>query len=187
MADYRLVDFISDLTRLVESEQSGRRLIDGTRALMQPLVETAGLIGTALERRTDRGYSRNLLYHDPHDRFVVLALFWEAGHVTPIHDHGTWGAMAVCKQELEVVNYQRVDDGSRPGYAELRSVATLRERMGSVSWVLPPDQEIHHIANPSDRTALSLHVYGHDIRSCNIYHQASRRVERIELGYDNFV
>jgi len=186
VADYRLIDFVRDLTQLVESELSGRRLIEGTRALMKPLVETAGLIGTALERRTDRGYSRNLLYHDPHDRFVVIALFWEPGHVTPIHDHGTWGAMAVYKNELEVVNYKRVDDRTRPGYAELRNASTLRERTGSVSWVLPPDEEIHHIANPTDRTALSLHVYGNDIRACNIYHRESGRIERIELGYDNF-
>lgn len=187
MPDYRLIDFIRDLTRLVDREPDGRALIDGTRQLMEPLVETAGLIGTALERRGDRGYSRNLLYHDPHDRFVVLALFWEPGHVTPIHDHGTWGAMAVYKNELEVINYKRVDDRSRPDYARLRHACTLRERRGSVSWVLPPEEEIHAIANPTDRTALSLHVYGRDIRRCNIYDLESGRIDAIELGYDNFV
>ena len=56
-----------------------------------------------------------------------------------------------------------------------------------MSWVLPPDEEIHHIRNPTDRTALSLHVYGRDIRRCNIYHLESGRVEALELGYDNFV
>src|SRR5262249_52389074 len=154
MADYRLIDFVRDMTDLVDCEsgryceQSGRRLIAGCRERMAPLCSTAALIGTALERRSERGYSRNLLYHDPHDRFVVLAVFWEPGHVTPIHDHGTWGAMAIYKNQLEVVNFERVDDGSRPGYAELRTASTLREETGSVSWVLPPTEEIHLVRNP---------------------------------------
>jgi predicted metal-dependent enzyme (double-stranded beta helix superfamily) len=185
MADYRFVDFLRDLTGLVDCERDGRRLIDGTRRLMAPLVATAGLVGTALERRQDRGYSRNLLYHDPQDRFIVLALFWEPGRRTPIHDHGTWGAMAVYKSELEVVNYRRTDDGSRPGHAALVHDSTLREERGSVSWVLPPAEEIHHVANPSDRTALSLHVYGRDIRRCNIY-LPDGRIQPVELEYDNF-
>jgi predicted metal-dependent enzyme (double-stranded beta helix superfamily) len=191
VADYRLVDFIRDLSSLVDAEPpcvgSGRRLIDGTRALMEPLCACAGLIGTALERREGRGYSRNLLYHDPHDRFVVAALFWEPGHETPVHDHGTWGAMAVYKSLLEVVNYQRTDNGHRRGFATLEPVGTLREGTGSVSWVLPPDEEIHRVRNPTDRTALSLHVYGRDIRRCNIYDLASGRVGPIDLDYDNHV
>ena len=187
MADYRLIDFVRDLTHLVESEPEGRRLIEGTRALMQPLVATAGLLGTALERRSDRGYSRNLLYHDPHDRFVVLALFWEPGHKTPVHDHGTWGAMGIYKNALEVVNYRRIDDRRRPGFARLEEAQTLREDVGSVSWVLPPEEEIHHIHNPTSRTALSLHVYGRDIRRCNVYDLGSGAYGPIELGYDNDV
>jgi predicted metal-dependent enzyme (double-stranded beta helix superfamily) len=187
MADYRLLDFIRDLHALVEREPDDRRRIEGTRALMEPIVATAGLLGTALERRTDRGYSRNLLYHDPHDRFIVLALFWEPGHVTPIHDHGTWGAMGVYKNELEVMGYRRLDDGTRPGYAKLEQVFSSKEKKGSVSWVLPPHEEIHRIANPTARTALSLHVYGRDIRRCNVYDPESGRVGAIDLAYDNDV
>jgi predicted metal-dependent enzyme (double-stranded beta helix superfamily) len=188
VSDYRLHDFVADLTRLVEREQAGRALIASTRALMGPLVETAGLVGTAIARRSDRGYSRNLLYHDPHDRFVVLALFWEPGYTTPIHDHGTWGAMAVYKSQLKVVNYVRSDVGrEQPGLRRIEPVSTLIEDRGSVSWVLPPDEEIHHIENATSKTAMSLHVYGKDIRRTNRYDLKTGVIQAVELGYDNDV
>jgi predicted metal-dependent enzyme (double-stranded beta helix superfamily) len=191
--DYRLIDFLRDLHDLVDAEgathegAAGRRLIDGTRRLMEPLCESAGLCGTALERRSARGYSRNLIYHDPGDRFVVTALFWEPGHTTPIHDHGTWGAMCVYKSVLEVECFRRTDDRSRPGFARLEPCGTTREEQGSVSWVLPPDEEIHLVRNASSKTALSLHVYGRDITACNLYDLASGRVESVALAYDNHV
>jgi predicted metal-dependent enzyme (double-stranded beta helix superfamily) len=56
------------------------------------------------------------------------------------------------------VFWERTDDRSRPGYAELRKVGEKVFAAGEV--VAMPTGMIHSVSNESDRISLSLHVYG---------------------------
>jgi predicted metal-dependent enzyme (double-stranded beta helix superfamily) len=56
------------------------------------------------------------------------------------------------------VFWERLDDGSREGYAELRPI---REQVVSVGEaVCMKTGEIHSVENRSDEMTLSLHIYG---------------------------
>jgi predicted metal-dependent enzyme (double-stranded beta helix superfamily) len=54
--------------------------------------------------------------------------------------------------------FQRADDGSGPGYAELRKIGEKVCGVGDV--VAMPRGTIHSVLNDTDAVTLSLHVYG---------------------------
>jgi hypothetical protein len=56
-----------------------------------------------------------------HDGAYSLQLFvWPPGKETMIHDHSSWGAYACAIGTVLEERYDRLDDGSRTGYARLK-------------------------------------------------------------------
>jgi len=95
----------------------------------------------------------------------------------------------VYRNKLHTVRYQRLDDGSRPGYAELRETAALDLQPGDVSHVLSPKQEIHDFINTTDTPVVSVHIYGGDIsrETLNHFDPSANAVTQVtqEIHYDN--
>jgi len=129
------------------------------------------------------GYARHLLHRDPGNRFIVLSLVWNPGQMTPIHDHSCWGIMGILHNSLEEVCYDRLDDGSRPGFAEIEQTRGADVGRGSVSYLLPPYEEIHRIGNTSDEQTISIHVYGRDLDEVNVFDQTTGKVSSMRIKY----
>ena len=56
-------------------------------------------------------YSRRCVYSDPWERFSIIAMTWNVGQGTPLHDHsGVWCVEVVVDGIMEVVNYQMLDE-----------------------------------------------------------------------------
>ena len=106
-------------------------------------------------------YQQHLLARSSKRDFSVVALVWRPGQSTTIHDHLCWGAIAVLIGEEHEQQYELIPDN---GPGRLRLTGTSRNRVGSVSTVAPPG-DIHLVANRSGNVAVSLHVYGADIRA----------------------
>lgn len=130
-------------------------------------------------------YARYLLHRDRMNRFVVLSLVWLPGQATPIHDHSAWGVMGILENELEEVGYERLDDGASPHYAELREAKGRMVGAGSVSYVLPPYEEIHRIGNPTKKPSVSLHLYGRDLDEVNVFDLVTKKVSPMRIKYYN--
>ena len=64
------------------------------------------------------------------------------GVVIPPHDHGLWEGVMVCTGRLQHAIYQRVDDGSVEGHAELELVEDRIIAADDMALVIPP-AEIH--------------------------------------------
>lgn len=90
--------------------------------------------------------------------FLVETICWAPGRGVAPHDHRTWGVVIGLEGEEVNVDWSRLDDGARPGYAELEVAEETRVTNGVVKTFRPRD--IHGIRNESDRPSLSLHVYG---------------------------
>jgi predicted metal-dependent enzyme (double-stranded beta helix superfamily) len=129
-------------------------------------------------------YTRHLLHKDPQGRFIVLALVWQPGQVTPIHDHSCWGVMGLVTNTLEEHCYERLDDGSRPGFCELEQTRGMDVSKGGVSYLLPPYEEIHWIGNTSGRPTISLHVYGRDLDEINVFDPVTGTVSPMRVRQD---
>lgn len=92
-----------------------------------------------------------LFYEDPDFGFAVNGLTKAPHTRTQIHDHAhNWTLYGVLDGTETIARYQRVDDGSKPDYAEIRGVSKLRAGPGEVDLVRP--YEIHAEASGEERT-----------------------------------
>jgi predicted metal-dependent enzyme (double-stranded beta helix superfamily) len=101
------------------------------------------------------GYTRHLLHAEP--RFSIAAIVWQPGQLTDIHDHIAWCTFAV----LQGIEYETLyrDHGDH-----LTEIGRSANKTGDVSGFAPPG-DIHRVHNTGDVTAISLHVYGADLRT----------------------
>ncbi len=101
-------------------------------------------------------YTRTLLRRT--DDFELVAMLWAAGSASPIHDHGDsrcW--VVVLEGDLEVENYDRLDDGTTE---MARLEKSMRNTIASgvldhrANW-----RELHRVCNLSDASVYSLQLY----------------------------
>src|SRR6516162_1419531 len=77
--------------------------------------------GTFGELASTEGYKNLLLYVDPDHHFVINAVVRAPGRTGSVHDHAdAWVLYGVLDGSESLERYERIDDGSRPGYAEVR-------------------------------------------------------------------
>lgn len=149
------------------------RLVAGIRDVVRARgswQETAGLVAGVLRRDlpgpdvlTPRqlagdpaGYQTHLLHAEPDGTFSITVMVWLPGQQTPIHDHVSWCVTAVLQgTEYEEIFALRGDS--------LEVVARNQNPPGTVSGFAPPG-DIHRVRNDGAGTAVSMHVYGTDIR-----------------------
>ena len=135
--------------------------------------------------RTDR-YVRRLLWRDRDDRFVIVAMTWNAGQQTPLHDHGgLWGAEIVVTGTMREQNFRIVerDAGGAARFAREPDL-TLTER--TVGFLVPP-YDHHAYANVGESVAHTVHVYTGPLETCIAYSPAGGdwwTGEKHALAYD---
>ena len=93
--------------------------------------------------------------------YSLEVFVWPPGARTQIHDHTSWGAFRCVVGTIFEERYERLDDGSRFEHARLRKAWQLSwSTENGVSTVLPGNEGIHRVGNPSGSTAISVHLYG---------------------------
>lgn len=100
------------------------------------------------------GLSGPLLHAEAN--FSIKAVVWRPDQDTVIHDHIAWCAFGV----LQGVEYETIyrDHGDH-----LTEIGRAANQVGDVSGFAPPG-DIHKVHNIGDTTAISLHIYGADLR-----------------------
>jgi predicted metal-dependent enzyme (double-stranded beta helix superfamily) len=98
------------------------------------------------------GRAQNLLfYEDPDYKFVINGLIKAPKSRTQIHDHAhNWTLYGVLDGTETIERYERIDDRSRPDYAEIRKIVNLEVGAGKIDLVSP--YEIHAEESGEERT-----------------------------------
>jgi 3-mercaptopropionate dioxygenase len=160
---YDLAAFTQDLDRIAAEEATSyRALVQRARPLLERLIADASWIDAQYTQPRGAGSTQYLLHRAPGAEYTVTSTVFPAGYGTTIHDHTTWGLIGVWRGEEHEERFVREDDGST-GRASLRAVGTVLNNPGSVTWLIPPDEEIHRIRNVSPFPSVSVHVYGADL------------------------
>ena len=89
---------------------------------------------------------------------LIEVISWAPGLGVAPHDHQTWGVVVGIDGVEVNITWQRLDDGSEPGFADLKKTRETEIRNGDTVSFLPDD--IHSVRNDSDEPSLSLHIYG---------------------------
>jgi predicted metal-dependent enzyme (double-stranded beta helix superfamily) len=101
-------------------------------------------------RQSDR--AQNLLfYEDPDHKFVINGLIKDPRSRTQIHDHAhNWTLYGVLDGHETIERYERIDDRSRPEYADIRQTENVKVGPGKVDLVAP--YQIHAEESGEERT-----------------------------------
>lgn len=160
---YPIAQLVSDVKRVCAQFEDERQILSNVR----PLARRAALSRSSwLEDRmygadATQGFGVHLIHEEPDHTIAILALSWLPDRGAPPHDHGTWAVVAGVDGPEKNEFFERADDLSRPGYAELRKIGEKVCGVGDV--VALPRGTIHSVWNETDKVSLSLHIYGRHI------------------------
>lgn len=128
-------------------------------------------------------YTRNLILKN--SVFECMAICWEVGQVSRIHNHRDQNCWMVTPiGRLRVQNF-RVEDRDA-SHATCRLVPTIAFDMdGEHPGFVDPDEPVHQVLNLGEfnARAVSLHVYSKPFDSCEIYLREKGTYMDVPLHY----
>jgi len=137
-----LEQFIGDLRAIWAADSDNQRRMEKAKPLVERLVKDPDLKAHSAGWPSTEGRKNLLLYVDPDHHFVVNAVVRMPGRTGSVHDHAdAWVLYGVLDGTESLERYDRVDDGSRPGYAELKLSSVATGSQGKVDLV--PPRAIH--------------------------------------------
>ena len=157
-----LTSFAADVLATMRATQDRRVIAEFVRERLGSLVADPNWLPDAAREGSPDRYRQHLLYVAPDRSFSVVALVWTPGQATPIHDHVCWCVVGVYLGAETQTLYHLVADGEERYLVE--TGRALAER-GSCAALVPPEENIHRVANGGTTLAISLHVYGADIEA----------------------
>ena len=93
---------------------------------------------------------RHVLYVDPDGDFVMTAITWLPGQVSPLHAHHVWCAFGVAEGELTEEQFT----------PDLSKMKTTVYRAGDMAEQDLDCRIVHRVSNRGAKTLVSLHLYG---------------------------
>ncbi len=158
--NYSIQDLVADLRRITSETTDEHQILSRVR----PLARQAALSRDSwLEKRfyaadPEQGFGLHMLHEEPDHTLAVFAVAWLPNRGAPPHNHGTWAVVVGVDGPEKNVFFERTDEGSRPGYAELKKIG---EKIFSFGEVLAmPNGGLHSIWNETEAVTVSLHIYG---------------------------
>ncbi len=182
---------IGELIALVDAavdKQDVTTTVETIKAELCRLLRSGRIdLPPALTREVDGHYARRLLHRDEERGYSIVVMTWGPGQRTPIHDHsGMWCVEGVWGGSIDVQQYEKVNTPGEAVRFEPRN--SYEAGIGSAGCLIPP-YEYHSISNAcADTNAVSLHIYGGEMASCNVFYaqaDGTYRRESHPLGYDD--
>jgi cysteine dioxygenase len=128
-------------------------------------------------------YTRNLI--DKTDLYELIAICWEVGQVSSIHNHrdqNCWMAAPIGR--LKVQNYRVLWQDEAAGKCNIEPTDILEiNQENPVS--VDPLNPVHRVFNPAElnQRAVSLHVYSRPFDTCVVYSDQQGTCGTIKLHY----
>ena len=130
--------FIGELRAIWAAETENQRRMERAKPLLERFVMEPSLKAHSAAWPSTEGHKNLLLYVDPDHHFVINAVVRMPGRKGSVHDHAdAWVLYGMLDGTESLERYDRVDDGSRPGYAEVKLASVTSGTQGKVDLVPP--------------------------------------------------
>jgi predicted metal-dependent enzyme (double-stranded beta helix superfamily) len=176
---YDFETFCSD-SRDAYDAKSGEPNIEAIRLNLETLLQTnADFVNE--HTGPDAEYGVREIYRDAEKGFLVYAHVFPKGRTSPPHDHGaSWAVYGQTAKFTDMTEWQRLDDASKEGYAEIEETKTYWLDPGMVGKFGP--HAIHQIHFEDD--ARLIRVTGADlfVEDTLIYDPEANGVKSVGKG-----
>jgi predicted metal-dependent enzyme (double-stranded beta helix superfamily) len=130
--------FIADLRAIWAGNSENQTRMEKAKPLLEQLVKDRDLKAHSAGWPSTEGHKNLLLYVDPDHDFVVNAVVRVPGRKGSVHDHAeAWVLYGLLDGTESLERYDRLDDGSKPGYADIKLASVTTGTQGKVDLVPP--------------------------------------------------
>ena len=178
-------ELIRRLDQAVAARDDAARCQNVKRVLIDVVGSGEPFIDPPFLEPAPRRYARRLMHRDPQDRYTVLAMVWDRGQGTPLHDHaGTWCVECVYRGRIRVTSFSVHGGDPETGIVQFAKESAVMAGVGEAGALIPPF-EYHMIENPDATAAVTIHVYGGEMKHCHVFEpvEGGYRREYQELAY----
>jgi predicted metal-dependent enzyme (double-stranded beta helix superfamily) len=134
--------FVNELRAIWASNPENRSRMEQAKPVLEKFVMEPSLKAHSASWPSTEGHKNLLLYVDPDHDFVVNAVVRVPGRKGSVHDHAdAWVLYGLLDGTESLERYDRLDDGSRPGHAEIKLSSVTTGTQGKVDLV--PPRNIH--------------------------------------------
>ena len=159
MQAYSVEDYVADIRAVVAAETSDASIGEKIKPLSLRLAADKSWFSDSYrEIDAEQGFGLHLLHEEDNHDLAVFVIAWAPGKGLAAHNHKTWAVVAGIEGQEHETNYRRIDDGSKPGFAELEQTHAETLHPGTAVCCMPED--IHSVWNNGTKLAVSLHTYG---------------------------
>lgn len=170
--------FLRDLDALVARDPDSPEMVLSVKQRLSDLIATCPDLPEQVTSGDATHYARHLLYGEPEGRYEVVVMAWSPGQSTPVHDHaGIWCVEGVVRGVVDVTRYDLTEMLGEET-ARMEPLEVIKAGLGQCGALIPP-VEYHKIANPYDRLALTMHVYGGRMRACRVFEERGDSTYRV--------
>jgi predicted metal-dependent enzyme (double-stranded beta helix superfamily) len=154
---YRLYRFLTDLEDILENIEDDAHRLGAIAPLVRKLLnESPWLFLSMLEPDPETGWEIMTLYDEPSFPLTVQLVAWAGGTVSPIHNHGSWGIVALLEGQEKNTFWRRNPQSDIPNKIEQVGEKILSD--GDILCLMP--DAIHHIEAMGYKPTISLNIYG---------------------------
>lgn len=154
---YRLYRFLTDLEDILGQKPDEEQILSNIRPLVRRLLSSSYWIqGEYSWPDGQQGWSVHHLYDEINFPLTLQMVVWLPGQVSKIHNHGTWGLVAVIDGEEKNTFWRRHPQPQTPDQIQKTGDKILR----AGDMITFTSEAIHSIEVIGDEPVISFNLYG---------------------------
>ncbi|MCY7321028.1 MAG: cupin [Phormidesmis sp. CAN_BIN36] len=154
---YRLYRFLTDLEDVLNQVTDDQLRLQAIAPLVRQLLNSAEWLQIfPLQPDPDTGWAVTMLYDEPLFPLTVQLVAWAPGMVSPIHNHASWGIVALLSGQEKNTFWQRSPIDHSPDRIE--PVGDRLMVPGDILCLMP--DAIHQVEAIGDQPTISFNLYG---------------------------